>query len=301
MVIEVVLLLLALVAVALLALDLLRGRHQSDEARDHLERMRAEGSGDESAPLAPPTDPLTRKLRAAGLTISPALFILGLGALAVLVFLGLLLALPRAPLAAGVGAVVSAYAAYLALNEWGRYRARRFERRLVDGVDHVVSALMAGEAPVRALASAAAASEGPVREELDEVVNRLGVGLDIRQALERMVTRFDSEGVRLFTQTLAVKWRAGGDLTPVLRSVGWIMRERIRIGMRLRAELTGIQLAGLMIAVLPYLLIPAFLWVRPAWVEILKQHPAAPRLLLGAVAFQLLGLVWLRRILRIEL
>jgi Flp pilus assembly protein TadB len=301
MLVEIALLLFALAAVALLALDLFRGRHQADEARDHLERLRAGESEEESAPLAPPTDPLTRKLRAAGLALSPGLFILGLVVLGVLVLVGLLVALPRAPLAAGVGALVTAYAVYLAINEWGKFRARRFERRLVDGVDHTVSALMAGEAPVRALASAAAASEGDVREELEEVVNRLGVGLDIRQALERMVTRFDSEGVRLLTQTLAVKWRAGGDLTPVLRSVGWIMRERIRIGMRLRAELTGIQLAGLMIALLPYLLIPVFLWIRPSWVDILKVHPLAPRLLLGAVTCQLMGLVWLRRILRIEL
>jgi tight adherence protein B len=301
MVLEIALLALALVAVVVLVLDLLSGRKQADEAREHLDRLRAEEEDDDYIPVSHAGTPLARKLQAAGLSISPAVSIVVLVVLGVLVAIGLLMALPSAPLAAGVGALVTMYAAYLGVNEWGKYRARRFERKLVDGVDHMVSALMAGEAPVRALASAGAASDGDARVELEEVVNRLGVGLDIRRALERMVTRFDSEGVRLFTQTLAVKWRAGGDLSPVLRSVAWIMRERIRIGMRLRAELTGIQLAGLMIAMLPYLLIPVFLMVRPGWVEILRQHPLAPRLLLGAVAFQLLGLVWLRRVLRIEL
>ncbi len=263
--------------------------------------MSAEGDDGDPAAITRSSTPFARKLQAAGLPLTPVVSIIALVVLGGLVLVGLLLALPSAPLAAGVGALVTVYSAYLGINEWGKFRARRFERKLVDGVDHMVSALMAGESPVRALASAAAASDGQAREELEEVVNRLGVGLDIRRALERMVVRFDSEGVRLFTQTLAVKWRAGGDLSPVLRSVAWIMRERIRIGMRLRAELTGIQLAGLMIALMPYLLVPVFLMIRPGWIQILQEHPLAPRLLLGAVAFQLLGLVWLRRVLRIEL
>ena len=297
--VELTLRLIALAVVVVLTLDLARGRSRRRQ-RVHLERLAGPDSEPEEV-LPDRPRPLERRLLAAGLPIGPVGFLLALGLFAIVVFGLLLLLLPGFPVPCLLAAVVLAYVVWVAVVEAGKFRARRFERRLIDAVDHMVSALLAGEVPARALANAAEVSEGAVRTELKEVVHRLEVGMGIREALERMVRRYDSEGVRLFSQTLAVKWQAGGDLAPVLRKVAWIMRERMRLAMRLRTELTGVQVAALGIALFPYLLIPVLLWQRPDWVELLTRHPLGPPLLVAAVVLQVIGLLWLRRIVRVEL
>ena len=72
------------------------------------------------------------------------------------------------------------------------------------------AALHAGENPTQALGSAAELAEQPVRAELRELSRRLAAGVGIGEAVEPLVRGYDSEGVRLFSQTLIVKWRSGG-------------------------------------------------------------------------------------------
>lgn len=298
--IELALLVVALLVVALLGWDLLRDRLRGRGERARLDRLRGE-EPDEEEELPARLEPIERRIRAAGLGLSVYTFVAAVLIFGLLVFVAVVTLFPRAPLAGLLAGIVAMYITFVGIQEWGRVRASRFERKLVDAVDHMVSALMAGEVPTRALASSAAASEGAVKAELEEVVNRLGLGMSIRHALERMVQRYDAEGTRLFAQTLAVKWQVGGDLAPVLRKVAWIMRERMRLGMRLRSEMTGVQLAAVIAALIPYLLLPFLVWQRPDWVQTLGSHPLGAQLLIVAIILQLIGLVWVRRVVRIEL
>lgn len=244
---------------------------------------------------------LERRLRAAGLTIQP----LRWRGIQLLVALGIaLLSLEIAPralwLAAGLGAFVAwllgAFVVRAALR-----RSWRFETRLVDAVDLFVGALEAGENPIPALASAANGAREPVRGELREVVARLRAGAPLETAVAPLLLRYDSEGVRVFTQTLRAKWAVGGDLAPVMRAVNQTLRQRLTLRRELRSHLAGAQLSALLVALLPYALLPIFYWRRPEALEAIWSHPLGPTLLVGAILLQLLGLVWLRRLLRMEL
>ena len=300
LVLEFVLLVVVAVAVILLAADLGREWLRRRRERADLARMRDE---DEAPPAELPAPPnrLQRRLRAAGFHGPVLVFLLAILILGALVFGGVWLALPSLPMAAALIALIAMYVTWMVVVEWGRIRGRRFESKLVDAVDHMASAVTAGENPTQALSSAAAASEGAVRTELEAAVNRLDMGMDIWQALSRMAERYDSEGTRIFTQALATKWSAGGDMAPVLRTIARVMRERIRLHLRRRAELTGAQITALAIGIAPYLLIPYIAWQRPEWVRILTVHPMGPPLVLAAIVLQIIGLLWLRRIVRIEL
>ncbi len=295
---QIVLLLVAVAAVGLLVVNLVRGLRQAEHEQGRL--LSAAGAEPEGGELRPPGR-LAQWLRAAGLGLSPAAFVLVALAVGLLVLLLLLSRLPSIPWAGALLAVLAVFLCHVLLQEWGELRVRRFERRLVDAVDHMVSALVAGENLVQALASAAGTSPGPVGRELDRLVSRLRAGQEIRPALAPLAERYDCEGVRLLTQVLAVKWQAGGELAPVMRSVAWVMRQRIRLRMRLWTELGAFQLVGLAIAAVPYVLIPLLVELRPQWTETLVSHPLGQPLLAAAIALQFVGILWLRQNARIEL
>jgi Flp pilus assembly protein TadB len=165
----------------------------------------------------------------------------------------------------------------------------------------MVGSLEAGENPTQAFASAAEASRSLVRREFREVARRLTLGMHIRRALRRIIEGYDSEGVRLFTQTLIAKWEVGGDLIPIVESVARVIRERLKVSLHLKSQLAGARISSVMIALIPYALVPFFLWQRPESLERLLDHPLGPTLLTLAVLLQIIGFLWLRRLLRIEM
>ncbi len=303
---EIVLLAVALAAVVILALDLRRGPRRRQREREYLERLSAEEADDEDptaaeVALRPPSGRVGGLLRGAGLGLGVIPFLALCFVLGALAFLGILSLSSRAWPAALMVGLLAGWIPLVVLREWARWRSWRFEEQLVEAVEFMAAALSAGENPTQALASAAIASRQPAGGELEAVGRRLDAGEQPESALAPLVRRYDSEGTRLFIQTLAVKWRAGGDLAALLRSVAEVMRERVRIQLRLRSELAGVQISAVIIAILPYLLIPFFLTLRPTWAPSLMGNPIGPTLLGFAVALQLLGFLWLRKILRVEL
>lgn len=296
--------LLLLAVLVLLAVFLgrepLRRYWQERSNRQSLDRLRPvepERNEERFEPLGT----VERRLRAAAVPMGPVTFWTASALLAVLAAAGLLALFPSVPLAAICGGLLVFNLPWTLAGTWGRRRAARFEARLADALGFMVGSLEAGENPMQAFASAAEVSEGTARRELGEVAHRLRFGMSIERALRPIVEGYDAEGVRLFAQSVAAKWQAGGDLVPILQSVARIIRERLAVRLHLRSQLAGARVAAVMIAILPYAVIPVYLWRMPTMIDRLLGHPLGPSLITIAVLLQILGWMWLGRILRIEL
>ena len=89
--------------------------------------------------------------------------------------------------------------------------------------------------------------------------------------------------------------------TGTLKSLNETLRDRWRQQRQVQSQLAGARVSGLAIAALPYLFAPALIWLRPDWFRTLVEHPLGMPLLFAAVLLQLVGLLWLWRILSREL
>lgn len=290
----------ALLAVAV-GIELLRDGWQERHDRRSLDRLRPVEPAERDEERFEPLGPVERRLRAAALPVGPLTFWSASALFAALVAAGLLTLLPIVPWAAACGGLLAARLPWTLAGTWARRRAARFESGLADALGFMVGSLEAGENPLQAFSSAAAASAGAVRRELGEVAHRLRFGMSIQRALRPIVEGYDSEGVRLFAQSVAAKWQAGGDMVPILQSVARIVRERLAVRLHLRSHLAGARVVAVMIAALPYAVIPVYLWRMPNMLGRLLIHPLGPSLLTLAVLLQIVGWLWLGRILRVEL
>ena len=167
--------------------------------------------------------------------------------------------------------------------------------------DIMASSMKGSTNPRQALDAAAAVVPRPVGPELREVLRRLDLGMDIRRALLRLQSNYDSEGVRMFCSTLTAKWATGGDLSPTLISLNKLIRERLRHRLRLRSRMAGAQFSAIMVAISPYFIILAMVYIHPIWLQRLLNHQFGPTLLFFAVCCQVLGFLWLRRMMRWEM
>lgn len=292
--------LVAVAAVVFLAWAAIRDLLGQSRDQRHLDRLTAaestvmeEGWVERGA--------VERRLLGVGLAVGPATFLVVALVLALAAYLALDRLIPNTPVAALAGAAVAVYVLWIILGALSKRRAKKFEESLTDAVALMIAALKAGENLTQALSSAAEASLGAVRREFREAARRLGLGMTIRRALQPISDGYDSRGTRLFTQTVIAKWQAGGDLVPVLEIVNGVIRERIRLRWKVDRSMAAVRLAAGMVALMPYVFIPYFLWQRPDWIERLQTHPWGPRLFFMALLLQLVGLLWVRRLLRIEI
>ncbi len=189
----------------------------------------------------------------------------------------------------------------MALADLASWRTRQFEIRLQDAIDLMNTGLEGGLSPRQSLQAAADAAESEVREELQNILDRLDLGLPAEQAIRRLRTGYDSEGVRLFTQSIVAKWHDAGDFARLLQAVGDLIRDRVKLRKLVEGQLSGTRYAAIFSGILPYALVPVFLWRQPEWLEALTTHPHGPSFLAGALLLQAVGFIWLRKILRVEL
>lgn len=242
-----------------------------------------------------------RRLRAAGLSGPPEAYMLGLSSLVTLVSYLVLQLLPAVPVAAIVGGAFAAYIPWACVTELARRRANRVEQQLTDAIDLAAGTLHAGSSLVQALTSAASVSRQPLSAELDEVLRRLSLAMPLDRAFARFNERYDSEGVRLFSVALAAKAQAGGELAPLLRALNETLRDRWRQQRQVRAQLAGARVTAMLVVFLPYAVAPVLAYLDPGWFDTLGRLPLGPAILFFAVMMQLVGALWIWRILAREL
>ena len=294
---ETILFLLLLVIMLYTAHRLFFQRDSNSVAPGEWEQGNGNGNGNGNGSSA---GGLSKSLRTLKLEIEPLVFVAAIGMIAVIVFLLFLELFPDSIALAFIAALALIIFAFSLLGDLAKWRARRFESGLVDAIDLIQAALQSGENPREALRTAADVSKGSVKAELDEQNKRLELGMPIEKSTARMVELYDSESVRLFTQVLVAKWNAGGDLLMLLRSVNRIIRDRIKLRLKVNGQLSGARYALMFVALIPYLVIPVFLWKAPGWLQTLTDHPMGPTFLLAAVLLQVAGFFWMRRILRTD-
>lgn len=178
---------------------------------------------------------------------------------------------------------------------------RQLEVQLAEGLTTVASGLRAGLSLQQAFEQLAEEAPRPLGRELAVVVRhcKLGVGLD--DALERFARRAGSEDVDLVVVSVSVARRFGGNLSHLLDRIAATTRERLRIGGKVEALTAQGRMQAWIVAALPFGLLLAMAALRPDLVEPMVQS-APGRVLLALVAgFELLGLVWIRRIVAVRI
>ncbi len=297
--VQLIVLAAAILVLLYFLVDYTRGRTRQQREADLLERL----SGHEPAEAVPSEarNAMDRRLRAAGLPGPAEAYLFAGSLVAAAASLLMLVLLPAIPLIAVLVLVLVLYLEWTVVAGMARRRSTRFEEQLIGAIDIMVVTLDAGGNLTQALGNAGTASDPPLRGEFAEALNRLGLGMSIRRALTQMVERYDGEGVRLFSQTLAAKLEAGGELSPLLKSLNETLRDRSRNQRMIRAQLAGAQITAAAVVALPYLLAPLLLWLVPGWFNPLFGGNLGPALLFIAVMLQIVGILWLWHIFQKEL
>ncbi len=242
---------------------------------------------------------LDHRLEQAGLPIRAGEFVAGtVAAVMAGALLGLLLfqnALFVLAVALGAG-LLPAGVMVLAL----RRRSDRLHTQLADVLQILASSLRAGHSFFQALDRVAKEIPEPAATEFSRVVAEIRLGRPVDEALDALADRVGSYDFKWATLAVNIQREVGGNLAEILDTVADTVRERDAIRrevdtLTIEGRLSMYILVGLPILIGLYMSI-----ANREYISILFTTTAGVVMFGGAVALVVLGLFWMRRIVKID-
>lgn len=241
---------------------------------------------------------LEAKLEQANLPVRPAeALFLYLVAVVVGGFLGLL----GGPLPAIVVAGVVAVVPWMVLDVLAKQRTRNFTSQLPDMLQLLATTLRSGFSILQGLDTVSRQLPEPIGEEMRQVVTEARLGRPVVEALDDVAKRIHSEDFDWVVQAIAIQREVGGNLAELLDIVAATMQERERLRREVRTLTAEGRIGAIIITVLP-VLIGLFVWVtNRSYLQPLFHDTAGEISFYGCIGLAVVGIVWLRRIIEIEI
>lgn len=182
-----------------------------------------------------------------------------------------------------------------------RQRLNRIQQKLPEALDLMVSALRAGQSMGGALGAAAREAPEPLGREFRLCFEEQNFGIDLRTAMNNLLERVPLQDVRMITTAMLIHKESGGNLSEVLEKTAHLIRERFQIMQQIRVHTAQGRLTGWILSLLPLALGMVIYMVSPGYMDLLFNRPVGHKIVAGAAAMNFVGLLIIRRIVKIRI
>lgn len=206
----------------------------------------------------------------------------------------------RDPLWAGLGALGAFCVPLVKILRDRAARLAKVDEQMPEALDVIKRALKAGHPFMQALKLVAEDMEDPIAREFDLVFSEINYGGDLRRAMLGMLERVPSVSVMSLITAVLVQKETGGNLAETFERISVVIRGRFKLARRVRTLSAEGRLSAWILALIPILLIGAMSYTSPTYLPILFKDPMGKNLVAGAVVLAMFGILWIRRVIRIQ-
>lgn len=179
-------------------------------------------------------------------------------------------------------------------------RVDKLNAQLPEALMNISNSLKAGFGLLQALSAAAEQLSHPISTELGRTIHEMNIGSSAEEALLGLSERADSYDLDIVVTAILVQRTVGGNLGEILDTVADTMRERIRIRGEIQTLTAQQKLTGLVIGLLPIGLGILFQIMSPGYISPLFTTLTGQLLIGAAIVMEVIGLLVIQRILKIE-
>jgi tight adherence protein B len=194
-----------------------------------------------------------------------------------------------------------AWIPWVYLKKQEQKRIDAFEEQLPEAIDFIGRAIRAGHPLSAGLKMASEEVGEPVASEFRRVFEEQRFGMPFEDALLGLVDRINLTDVRIMITAILIQRQVGGNLAEVLDKIAYTIRERFMIRRQLRVYTAQGRFSGYVLALLPIAVGSAIYLINKEYMVTLFTDPIARILLVVAVIMQILGYLWIKKIVNIEI
>jgi tight adherence protein B len=159
--------------------------------------------------------------------------------------------------------------------------------------------LRAGYGLTHAVSTVAEEAGSPSKEEFGRVVVEVRLGRELPESLRALANRMRNEDFSWVADAIAIQQDVGGNLAEVLDGVGATIRDRNNIRRQVQALSAEGRISAAVLIALPFALAGIIALVNPGYLDALFETPGG-RVMLGVGGVLMtLGVLWIRRLIRI--
>lgn len=187
------------------------------------------------------------------------------------------------------------------LNFKASRRKKRFMAQLPDTLQLLAGTLRAGFSLMQGVEAVSQEVDGPMGEELRRVVTEARLGRSLEEALDGAAERMGSQDFAWAVMAISIQREVGGNLAELLLTVSDTMIQRER----LRGEISALTAEGRISAIVLGLMPPALgvvmFTVNPDYMSKLFTDTLGNILLGISILGIVVGLVWMKKIIEIDI
>lgn len=245
---------------------------------------------------SPGTESLRLLLRQADLSYSVGLCVL---LSAVFALIGLLFGSQRGIAPAILMTGLGAAAPFIYVFTRRRKRVARFEELLPDALELLARALRAGHSFGTGVQIVSEEMADPVGKEFRKVYSEISYGTTNARALENLSKRVACNSLKFLAAAVALQQASGGNLAELLESIANVIRQRLKLQARIKALSAEGKFSAIALIAMPVGL-AIILSLFTDHLDPLFTEPAGRKLLAGTAVLLCIGVITIRKIVRIK-
>jgi tight adherence protein B len=141
----------------------------------------------------------------------------------------------------------------------------------------------------------------PIAGEFERTFEEQRFGLPFDDAIIAMADRVNLVDLRILVTAILIQREVGGNLAEVLDNLATVIRARFTIRRQLRVYTAQGRFTGYTLAVLPIIVGFCIYLLNPSYMKLLFTHPMGKLMVAIAAVMQVIGYIWIRRIVDIEI
>lgn len=198
------------------------------------------------------------------------------------------------------GALLGMAAPFMFLRHRKNSRLKKFEEQFPEALDLLSRAIRAGHAFTTAMGMVADEALDPVGPEFRKTFDEQNFGLPLKDALNAMTERVPLLDVRFFVTAVLIQRETGGNLSEILDNLAHVVRERFKILRQVRVYTAHGRLTGYVLMALPAALAIALSFINPEHINLLFTERMGQMMVTAAIIMQIVGYLWIKRVVKIE-
>lgn len=197
-------------------------------------------------------------------------------------------------------AIVPAILPFMYLRYKRRKRFHKFEEQLPETLDLIARSLKAGHAFSSGLRLVSEEMEDPVSFEFEKALNEINFGISAQDALINLTNRIPLDDLRFFVISVILQRETGGNLAEILENLSRLIRERFKLNGHVRVLSSQARLSAYILVAVPFVTAFFIHLLNPKFFGALLENPSGKYVLAFGVAWMIVGIFFMKKIVAIR-
>jgi len=188
-----------------------------------------------------------------------------------------------------LGAISGLFAPRFYVRRQQRQRLNKFNDQLSDMLNLMVNGLRAGYSTMQAMEAVSKELPSPISDEFRRVVQEMQIGIPMETALDNLLRRIPSDDLDFVVTAVNVQREVGGNLSEILDTIAFTIRERVRIKGEIRVLTAQVRTSGTILSLIPFGLTIILWFLNPEYLMSFSDAGPFCAIIVACVVLLLIG------------